>query len=220
MTFTPIHTKKISIALAVDHLIFLQSLSNLLSLCGTFDVLIESSTVDELLVQFESLKTDVLVLDILFASKSDGILILSKIRGFFPEIKIIFLTLSNDVRFLAQLLEFGIYAFLNKNADFEELKASIFSAANNVPYCNNFTISIAKQFRQSSVRKEDEESFFSLREREVLRMIVEGKTNIEIAKSIYVSRRTVEQIRQKMKDRLKIKSTNELIKYAVERNIV
>jgi DNA-binding NarL/FixJ family response regulator len=138
-----------------------------------------------------------------------------------PNVKVIALSMHSDRRFVAEMLKAGASAYLLKDCAFEELINAVHAVVENRTYLSpNIVDSVIKDYTYL-LSKEDLSVFSILtnREREVLQLLTEGKTIKEIASHLKISVKTVETYKQKIMDKLNIRSIAELTKYAIREGL-
>ena len=128
-----------------------------------------------------------------------------QIQQFIPEAKILILTMHNDEYIKRELIKSGIYSFISKSTDFDQFIESIMMAAEG-----------GKQAGKMDFKS----TVFSEREKLILDLISKGKTNVEISRTIFLSVRSIEQIRHKMKERINVENTASLINFAIRNRII
>src|SRR6185312_12532557 len=133
----PMPAAPISIAIADDHLLFRKLLSEFLSRQNNISVPIEAGDALELLDKLNRAPTDIVLLD-LYMPKMNGIDAATIISNEFPDIKIIIVSLCTDYNIIKGLLEIGIYAYLAKTEDPQNVLEAIRSASQETIYRNPF----------------------------------------------------------------------------------
>lgn len=130
----------------------------------------------------------------------------------------IVITQSNEISHLHQSLKAGVMGYLTKNGSENELSAIIKSVADgNQAFGKSISDLMVGKYADIAQRgKPISKNNITKREREVLKLIVEGYTSAEIAKRLYISVRTVETHRSNLMSKLEIKNTAALVRYALE----
>jgi len=209
---------KIRVLLADDHQIFLEGLKGLLE--PEFDLV---GTVEDgrtLVKEAERLRPDVIVTDISMPLLN-GIEAVRQIKKSNHQIKVIFLTMHPDVSFASLAFEVGASGYVIKNSASHELITAINDAMMGKTYV---TPEIAGELIQTYMKVESGQKVFDQklteRQREILQLIAEGHLTKEIADILCISVRTVEKHKYNMMRELKIKTTADLVKYAIKQGIV
>jgi two-component system, NarL family, response regulator NreC len=214
---------KTRVLLAEDHTIVRKGLRSLLDKETGIKVVGEAEDGREAIAKAEELHPDVVVMDIAMPGLN-GLEATRQIKKRFPDIKIIILTMHTNEEYVLQTLKAGASGYLVKKAAPDEL----ISAINAVHKGNSFlspSISrmvIDEYIRRSKEISEGEEGFeqLTVREREVLQLIAEGRKTREIAELLYISIKTVETHKAHIMDKLDIHSTAELTRYAIRKGII
>lgn len=211
----------INIAIADDHTLVRKALKDFLSRQRDMHVVIQASDAVELLNELEKVSVDVLVMDV-FMPQMNGHEALKLIRRQYPEIKVIALSMSTDLYLINDLLDIGLHAYISKSDEPESLLQAIISVSENKLYRNHLFTEALYLNKQISTRRSTSRNhvIFDEREKKVLQLLWEEKSNKEIANEIFLSVRSIEKIRQDMKEKLEAKSTIGLLKYALRNNII
>lgn len=204
------------ILLADDHALFRQGLRSILEGKADLEVVGEAGDGLELLRQLNSnkLAPDLIILDISMPNLR-GIEAIPEIRMIHPTVKVLIVTMHKDKEYLYQALSAGAEGyFLKKDADSELFVAMEKIRKGGIYVSPNLSESIGdwEQIRQG-FRK----PILSTREREVLKLIAEGKSNKETAELLSISVHTVERHRANIMIKLNLKKTADLVKYAIEK---
>ncbi len=209
---------KVKILLADDHQIFLEGLKSLLE--TDYDVVGMAADGHILIKEALRLKPDVIITDISMPSLN-GIDAIRQIRREGLNPKVIFLTMYNDAMYAKEALDMGASGFVLKLSASSELIAAIQEALQGQTH-----ISPAIAQELLSLYKGDKESNdgvlnkLSLRQREVLQLLAEGKSTKEIAHVLKISSRTVEFHKYSVMNLLNIKTNAELVHFAIKHKIV
>jgi len=207
----------VNVALVDDHTLFRKTLKTFLSEQKNFNVIIHASDVFELEAKLGGHKVDVLIMD-LYLPQLSGEEALKFIREQFPDLKIIVLSMCTDVVLINTLLDIGIYGYVSKADEPESLILAINSVFENRIYRSRMLTEALYWSAKKNVTGKS--VIFDMRERNILQLLWEEKSNREIASEVFLSVRSVEKIRQDMKEKLGVKSTIGLLKYALSNNII
>lgn len=214
--------KKIKVLIADDHEILRYGVKTYLSSAEDIDIVGEASSGEECLELFEKHEPDVCVLDIGMPGKN-GIETSKAIREIDPDVKILILSMHIDKNILTDVLEANINGYLLKNTDKSDLLQSIRSIAKGQKV---FSDQISNMITDSFLKKDDAQTNndaigkITRREREVLQLIVDGLTSQEIAEKLYISPRTVDTHRFNLMQKLELKNTAGLVRYALEHGLI
>jgi len=199
------------IVLADDHVLFRQGLSRIIEEAVDLEVIGEAGDGAELLRLLNVLKALIPHLVILDMSMPNlhGIEIIHKIRNNHPEIKILILSMHKE--YLHQALLAGANGYMLK----EDADKELFSAIENI---QQGRIHISPRLTRELSR--DRTAFpepLTAREKVILNLISEGKSNREMAQLLFISVRTVESHRASITGKLRLKGTANLVRYALEK---
>lgn len=144
-----------------------------------------------------------------------------KLQELFPEIKVIALTMHNQGLHIKQMLKEGVCGYVLKDCDKRELREAILEVAKGGTYFSRgVTHEVMMQFSQ--LRKEMKKGSaiaLSPREKEVLKLILEDKSNKDIAEELHISVRTVETHKQNLISKTGANSVAGLVVFALKNNI-
>jgi DNA-binding NarL/FixJ family response regulator len=213
---------KIKIAIADDSVIFREGLKVSLFQDSNFEIILEAGNGKELLAGVEKKTPDVILMD-LKMPVMDGMEATKAIKKRFPTVKVLAVTMYEDEKFIIHLMENGANGYLLKNAEPEEIRNAIYAVAENGYYFNDL---VSKALLKKVVIKSDlKPSFnkqidFTDREMDVLKLICNEKTSVEIGEAIFLSPRSVEGIRQQLLDKIGVRNTAGLVMFAVRNGYI
>lgn len=207
----------IKIVIADDHKIFREGLKMLLEENKEIKVIGEAANGKELLTLLESIKPDIIFMDIKMpelngfdASK----IILKK----YPDIKIITLTMFGDEQYFEEMINTGVKSFILKDSDTEELLLAVNAVLRDKDYVSQ---ELLQKLARKNGRKPDANiPSLTKREKEVLQYMVKGYTNKEIADILFLSKRTIERHRAKLLEKTMTKNSISLITYAIRNSLI
>jgi DNA-binding NarL/FixJ family response regulator len=210
--------KKVRVLLADDHKIVAEGLRSLLE--PEFDLIGTVEDGRELLKAAKKLQPDVIVVDISMP-KLNGIEAVRQIKKTEPDVKVVFLTMHADVSYATSAFEAGASGYVLKHSAPEELITAIKDVIKGQTYVTPMIAGeLMQSYKDGAHLQRDEASKLTTRQREVLQLFADGKSAKESAAILNVSTRTVEFHKYRMMDDLGIKSSAELIRYAIKHNIV
>jgi len=208
------------ILLADDHKIIREGLRALLEKEPDMEVVGEAQDGSTTIKLAKKLLPNIVIMDIGMPDMNG----IDATRQIFSEtqgIKVIALSMHSDRRFVLQMLKAGASGYLLKDSAFEELALAIKTVIAGQPYLSpKITDVVIKEYIISLPK--NEESVFTkitVREREVLQLITEGKSTKQIAAFLNVSVKTIETHRQQIMEKLDIHSIAELTKYAIREGL-
>ena len=204
------------VLLADDHTLLLGALEKLLS--EECDVVGQVSDGRALVAAAEQLKPDVIVLDISMPLLN-GVEAARQIKQKLKNVKLVFLTMNEDPDLAAEAFRAGASAYLLKRSATSELPLAIREVMQGRSYVTPLaTEGLVESLLQPESRKPAHE--LTPRQREVLQLLAEGRSMKEVASVLNLTPRTVAFHKYRMMDELKVKSTAELVQYAVKHHIV
>jgi DNA-binding NarL/FixJ family response regulator len=204
------------VLLADDHALILGAFEKLLA--GECDIVGQVGDGRALVAAVEALNPDVVVLDIsmpLLNGLDAGRQIKQKSRN----VKLVYLTMNEDPDLAAEAFRAGASGYLLKSSAASELTAAIREVAQGRSYITPLVAEgLVEALQQAPDRKPGED--LTPRQREVLQLLAEGRSMKEVAALLNLTPRTVAFHKYQMMEQLKVKSTAELIQYAVKHHIV
>ncbi len=209
----------VKIILADDHTLFREGLLSILSDELGFNVVAQAENGREVVKLARKMEIDVIIMDIAMP-ELNGIEATSQVLHDNPEVKIIALSMHSDRHFITGMLKAGAKGYLLKDCAGEELIRAIREVLQGRYYISEeLSTSVLNDYVSKLVDEANEISELTSREREVLQLIAEGKSTQEIANILFVSVKTVEAHRVKIKTKLKLNSIPELTKYAIREGL-
>lgn len=203
----------IRIVIAEDHQALIDGITLLLA--PQEDIRIVGTANDgERLVEEVRKHRPQLVLTDIRMPKIDGIAATKIIKKDFPEIKVIAFSMFDQDEAVRQMIEAGASGYLLKNSGLAEVKEAIYKVAAGESYFDAGVNTGNPDSRNTN--KPDEESL-SQRQLEILKLVGQGLSNIEIAEKLFIGRTTVETHRKNMIRKLGLQGPGELMRYALER---
>ncbi|MCZ2222711.1 MAG: response regulator transcription factor [Chitinophagales bacterium] len=213
--------EKIKVIITDDHALFRQGVKVALSHRQDIEFLGEAENGMQLLNMLKFLQPDVILLDIQMPIM-DGIATLPEVKKIMPDVKIIMLTMHNEVTLISKLMGIGANSYLTKDSDSETIYQAIKTCFENEFFFNEFTnrAMLTGLRTQTNAPKQDDDADLSDKELHVLKLMCEEKSTKEIADIVEISPRTVEAIRDRLKVKTGAKSTAGLILYAVKHGLI
>jgi DNA-binding NarL/FixJ family response regulator len=212
-----------SIILADDHVLVRQGLRRILEGMPELEVVGEANDGLELLALLDSLVPDIVILDI-FMPNLRGIEAIYEIKKIRPEVKILILTMHKDKEYLYLALSAGAKGYLLK----EDADKELFSAIEKVrqgktyisPHFSEEIVDDLVQVGRGGAKTVFEVDPLTPREREVLKLIAEGKSSKEIAQLLFISVPTANNHRANIMGKLGLNKATDLVKYAIRKGYV
>lgn len=173
-----------------DHSIVREGLKQLLELDGDVEVIGEAGDGVECLILLEKVLPQVLLLDINMPNMN-GLEVLEKLKQNKVDVKVIILTVHNEIEFLLKAVEIGIDGYLLKESNSSELKKAIFHVIEGETYIQPSMIPLLNSKMVERDIEKEKISLLTRRELEVLKLLSIGLYNKEIGKKLEISERTV-----------------------------
>lgn len=216
----------IKVILVEDHLVVRNGIKLLLNASGNIEIINEAKNGGELLELLnEDNLPDIIISDINMPGM-DGLEITKYLSQHYPSIDVILLSMLNTVEQAIEAFNLGAKAYLVKNIEYNELIFAVSHVAQGGRYvCEELSLKMVDILsKNSSFELKDDpvsqQLDLSNRESEILQLISEGYTNMEIAEKLFLSKRTVEGHRQSLINKMEVKNSAELIKFAVQHRLV
>lgn len=205
------------ILLADDHRLVAEALKSLLSTDYDLVGVVEDGR--ELIEQAGTLQPDVIIADIAMPHLN-GIDALVRLRQDGCQVPVVLLTMYRDVSYARRALEAGASGYVLKHSASEELVVAIRAALEGRTYITpHLAGEVLDAMQHGTEQTEDSLTSLTLRQREVLQLLVEGQSAKEISTSLGISTRTVEYHKYQMMERLDIHSNAELIHFAIKHGL-
>jgi DNA-binding NarL/FixJ family response regulator len=211
----------ISILLADDHPVTLRGVRGLFELESDLSIVGEAADGHETVRMAEALKPDVLVVDLMMPGLG-GLEVLQVLQNTAPGVRVVVLSMHDSTAFVAKALENGAAGFVLKRCTEKNLVLAVREAAAGRCFLSPpvTQIAINDYIAMCKAHPADPHDSLSLRQREVLQLTAEGKTNTEIAAKLGISSRTVENHRSALMSKLVLHNQAELIRYAIRHGMI
>lgn len=206
------------IIVADDHYITRQGAVHLLNEKG-YQVVGEARDGIEAWQMIERIKPDLLITDLTMPNMS-GMELIRECRKYHPEVLILVLSMLQQDDVVAQAIQLGANAFLSKMGADGEILVGITEISAGRPFLGIPFQSRGIDYYRSYDLNKDQIDLLSPRERQILQMISEGRTNDEMAQILVISRRTVEAHRKRLMEKLEAKHVSDLIRFAYQNGVV
>ena len=210
----------IKIIIADDHRMFREGLKEILSKEKHIVIVDEAGDGAETLEKMARHQPDVVLMDI-DMPEINGIETTRKILREHPETRVLVLSMHSDSKYILSMLEAGAKGYILKTSGKEEMIAAINTIAHGDSYFSNLVSSHIREQLQRNKKRPDtpthhEPTPLTPREYQVLKMIALEYSNPEIAEHLYISTRTVDTHRRNLLEKLGVKNTAGLVKYALK----
>jgi len=212
--------KQIQVAIADDHTLLRKALAKLVSSFEEYTVLFEADNGKEIKKKInEHLVPDVVLLDVNMP-EMDGFETAAWLNKNYPKIKVLALSMLSDERTIIRMFRLGASGYIMKNIDPEELKKALDSVVKKNFYLSEEISGKIISGLHKDVDKAEEPASLTQREKDFLRHICSEITYKDIAAKMFVSPRTVDEYRNSLFEKLKVKSRVGLVMYAIRNGLV
>lgn len=212
--------KPINIMIADDHLMVREGLKQLLELDGDIVVNAEADDGVQCITQLSKKETDVLLLDINMP-RMNGLEVLQQIKEKRNNVKVLILTIHNEVEYLAKAVEIGVDGYVLKDSESSLLKKAIYCVYNGDTFIQP---ELAPKLKERNEQKmnliKNNEDSLTKREIEVLMLLAEGLYNKEIAYTLEISEKTVKNHVSNIFKKIDVSDRTQAAVYAIRNNIV
>lgn len=208
----------IRVLVADDHAVVREGIRHVLEREPGFEVVAEAANGSEVLPLAERHRPDVAVLDISMPGES-GIQVAAQLRQRLPEIRILILSMYDNAEYVLESVRAGAHGYILKDTAATELRRAIRAVQSgeaflSPPVASRLTAAVRGELEREA--RTGDLGSLTAREREVLRGIVRGQTNKEIAAALGISHRTVETHRESLMRKLRIRTVAGLTRFALE----
>jgi DNA-binding NarL/FixJ family response regulator len=213
--------KKVRILLVDDHPIVLTGLRNSLECFPRYKIVGEASDGLSALRQAETLKPDVILMDISLP-KMNGLEASKILLKKLPQTKIVVLTMHDNPEYVVEIIKSGAQGYVLKNSPPSELLQAIDKVYSGESYYSPVVGEVlANEVRHAhESMKRREQSTLTRREQDIIKFVAEGTPNVAIAQQLSISVRTVEAHRRNIMQKLELYTVAELTQYAIREGII
>ena len=214
--------KSIKVLLVDDHTLVRDGVRALLSLATDIEVVGEAANGKEALEKVRKLTPDVVLMDLAMPIMG-GLEATRRIRKEFPATKVLAVTQYDDSDYVIPVIEAGARGFVTKMAAFSELASAIRTVYSGGSYLSSSAAAVlVEKCQQETTLEGGKDSYQQLtdREKEVLKLVVEGYTARQIADMLVISPKTVEWHKTSLMNKLNIHNRTELIKFAIRKALI
>lgn len=209
----------INVMITDDHSMIREGLKQLLELEGEFEVIEEACDGVECIEKLKKCTPDVLLLDINMPNMN-GLEVLQKIKELKIKVKVLVLTVHNEVEYLLKAVDIGVNGYLLKDSESAELKKAILSVVNGEDYIQPSLIPVLNA--KMIDRNKDNEKLEKLTKRElqVLKLLSIGKLNRQVAEELDISERTVKNHVSNIFKKIDVKDRTQAAVFAIRNNLI
>jgi len=209
------------IVLADDHAMFRRGVKRIIQEMEDLEVIGEAADGLQLLELLKQITPDMVVVDVSMPNLR-GLEATREIKMTYPQIKVIILTMHKDKEYLYHALSAGAEGYLLKEDADQELFSAVKTIRQGGTYISPLLApQMTDIFLERQRAREGQGSFplepLTMREREIIKLIAEGKSSKDIAGLLFISSRTVQHHRANIMRKLNFKKTADLVKYAIQK---
>jgi DNA-binding NarL/FixJ family response regulator len=214
-------TAAMKVLVVDDHEVVRQGIKMVLETDPELEVVGEAASGEDAIERVRELRPNVVVMDIGMPGLS-GFEATRRIRQSNPEVQVLALTVHDSEAYVFQMLQAGATGYIVKRAPAVEVIQAVKRAYRGEAVLHPSVAKLLIRDYLSRVEKGEETSYDTLsdREREILKLIAEGKTNREMADLLYLSVKTVQAHRANLMRKLGMHDRTELVKYAIRKGII
>lgn len=211
--------EKIRVMITDDHSLIREGLKQLLEFDGSIEVVGEASNGVECLEKLNECNPDVLLLDINMPEKN-GIEVLKQMKEDDSNIKVLILTVHNEMDYLMKAVDIGVDGYILKDSESAELKKAIGAVKDGENYIQPSLIPALNSQLLSRDTDKDKISLLTNRELEVLVQVANGMFNKEIAINLNISERTVKNHISNIFKKIDVSDRTQAAVFAIKNNII
>ncbi len=211
--------EKIRVMIADDHSLIREGLKQLLEFDGSIEVVGEASNGVECLKRMNEYNPEVLLLDINMPEKN-GIDVLKQMKAVDSKIKVLILTVHNEMDYLMKAVDIGVDGYILKDSESSELKRAIKAVRDGENYIQPSLIPALNSQLLSRDTDKDKISSLTNRELEVLVQVANGMFNKEIATNLNISERTVKNHISNIFKKIDVSDRTQAAVFAIKNNII
>ncbi len=205
----------LTVFIVEDHAVVIEGIRALLQNETAITIAGTSNTAAGCLAYFENHTTDVVLMDINLPDMN-GVELCQFIKTKYKRIMILALSTFNQGIYMNKMMESGASGYLLKNVTRQELIDGIKTVSNGGVY---FSFEAGKIYK-STLEKNSRQPVLTKREKEIIKLVAEGFTNLQISRQLFISIDTVDTHRKNLYSKLSVNNTAQLIRYALDNGII
>ncbi|MBE0673255.1 MAG: response regulator transcription factor [Bacteroidales bacterium] len=206
---------KIKVFIVDDHFMVIEGIKSLLHNIDDLELIGYASNATSCLAFLRNNQPDVILMDISMPDKS-GIELCQEVKQKYPQVQVLGLSTFDDKSFVMKMMENGASGYILKNVGRQELLKAIQLVSGGTRYMSHS----ASDALKSALKEKDTLPFITRREKEVLQLVVEGLTNVEIAKRLFISSATVITHRKSLLFKYNMKNTASLVRFITQNGLI
>lgn len=208
------------VLIADDHTMVRESLVRLLEAGGDVEVVAQAADGLEAVEKAEQTRPDIVVTD-LAMPRLGGLEVIRRLRQKLPDTRVLVLTMHQEDEYVLQAVRAGASGYLVKDSASAELLAAVRSLhAGRGHFGPQASKALAQQLQHPGRSAEDPYGRLTTREREVFHLVAEGLTTKEVARKLEISVKTAENHRGRVLDKLDMRNSAELVRYALRKGLL
>jgi DNA-binding NarL/FixJ family response regulator len=213
-------SRKIQVAIADDHTLLRKALAKLVASFENYSVVFEAENGKEIKSKIsQNIIPDIVLLDVNMP-EMDGYETVRWLYQNYPQIKVLALSMFSDEKTIIRMLRLGAKGYILKNIDPEELKNALDSVMKKNFYLSEYISGKIISGLHKDAGRDEDPVVLSEKEKEFLRLICTEITYKDIAAKMFVSPRTVDEYRNSLFEKLKVKSRVGLVMYAMRNGLI
>lgn len=209
----------LNVILADDHILIREGIKQLLEFDGSIQVIDEAGDGEECLEKCKNEKPDVLLLDINMPNMN-GIETLKKIKSDRVPVKVLMLTVHNEIEYLVKAIDIGVDGYILKDSGSAELKEAINTIANGDSYIQPKLLPALNNYLIRKDVDKDKLHLLTKRELQVLIQVASGNFNKDIAKNLNISERTVKNHMSSIFKKIEVNDRTQAAVFAIKNNLI
>ena len=209
----------IKVMISDDHVLMREGIRQLLEFDGSIEVIEEAADGYECLEKIQTVKPDVLLLDINMPKKN-GIEVLEEIRKKNMDVKVLILTVHNEVEYLLKAVDIGVEGYILKESESAELKKAINCIVNGENYIQPSLVPALNSRLINRNRDKVKIDSLTKREMQVLVNVANGMFNKEIALNLNISERTVKNHISNIFKKIEVNDRTQAAVFAIRNNLI
>lgn len=204
----------IKVFLVDDHVLIRKGIALLLENFQDLKVVGEANDGEECFQSLHQNEVDVVLMDISLPEGIDGFTATRKIKKEFSNIKIVMLTMHNEIAYIQKAIDFEADGYILKNSHGSQVYKAIQAVYSGRKY---YDVGLPKEQLEKLFKKKGKNNgdVLSNREQEIVRLTILGYTNLQIADKLFISSKTVENHKSNIMQKLNLKTKAELIQYGI-----
>jgi len=208
--------KKLDVIIVDDHALFRRGLGYALAAAENINRIHEAANGKEFLELLDNVIPDIVLMDISMP-EMEGPEATRRALAQYPDLKILALSMHNDMEHYKLMIDAGVMGFLSKDADLDDVLKAIHTVAEgNKTFSQELLYDLIKELST----KNDKNELLTEREKEILLHISSGLSNQEIADKLHLSKRTVDKHRENILNKTQARNTADLIMFAIRNELI